>query len=236
MRSARLRHDLSCLSTPARMWDRACGLPCSRTLRSAHPSPRRTPLPDTRSSPQRVWRSLCLPSSCLCPFRCMCIGRSSKLVPCPGMRKAGADAPRIRRLALALIYVVPGSEITRAMHECTGERTGERRAHVIGLLQRVSHARVAVAGDTVGAIGQGLLVLVCAERGDKTAQADRLLDRLLGYRVFADGAGKMNLSVRQVQGGLLLIPQFTLAADTTGGNRPSFSPAAPPEEARMLFD
>ena len=122
------------------------------------------------------------------------------------------------------------------MHECTGERTGERRAHVIGLLQRVSHARVAVAGDTVGAIGQGLLVLVCAERGDKTAQADRLLDRLLGYRVFADGAGKMNLSVRQVQGGLLLVPQFTLAADTSGGNRPSFSSAAPPEEGRMLFD
>jgi len=118
------------------------------------------------------------------------------------------------------------------MHECAEER----RAHVIGLLQRVSHARVEVAGDNFGAIGRGLLVLVCAERGDTTAQVDRLLDRLLGYRVFADAAGKMNLSVRQVQGGLLLVPQFTLAADTSGGNRPSFSPAAPPEEGRALFD
>ena len=122
------------------------------------------------------------------------------------------------------------------MHECTSERAAGRRAYVIGMLQRVSQARVEVAGETVDAIGQGLLVLVCAERGDTTAQADRLLARLLGYRVFSDDEGKMNLSVRQVHGGLLLVPQFTLAADTSGGNRPSFSPAAPPEEGRMLFD
>jgi D-tyrosyl-tRNA(Tyr) deacylase len=107
---------------------------------------------------------------------------------------------------------------------------------MIGLLQRVSHARVDVAGVTVGAIEQGLLVLVCAERGDTSAQADRLLDRLLNYRVFADAAGKMNLSLRQVRGGLLLVPQFTLAADTSGGNRPSFSSAAAPEQGRVLFD
>jgi D-tyrosyl-tRNA(Tyr) deacylase len=106
---------------------------------------------------------------------------------------------------------------------------------VIGLLQRVSRACVAVGGTTIGAIERGLLVLVCAERGDTQAQADRLLDRLLGCRVFADAEGKMNLSVRQVHGGLLLVPQFTLAADTSRGSRPSFSPAAPPEEGRVLF-
>jgi D-tyrosyl-tRNA(Tyr) deacylase len=107
---------------------------------------------------------------------------------------------------------------------------------VIGLLQRVSHARVEVAGATVGAIERGLLVLVCAERGDTRAQADRLLERLLGYRVFSDAEGKMNLSLQQVGGGLLLVPQFTLAADTSKGTRPSFSPAAPPELGRALFD
>jgi len=107
---------------------------------------------------------------------------------------------------------------------------------MIGLLQRVSHAQVAVGGENIGAIDRGLLVLVCAERGDTPVQADRLLERLLSYRVFADAEGKMNLSVRQVAGGLLLVPQFTLAADTSTGNRPSFSPAAPPELGRALFD
>jgi len=107
---------------------------------------------------------------------------------------------------------------------------------VIGLLQRVSHARVEVGGSIVGAIERGLLVLVCAERGDAAAQADRLLERLLGYRVFSDAEGKMNLSLQQVRGGLLLVPQFTLAADTSKGTRPSFSPAAPPELGRALFD
>jgi D-tyrosyl-tRNA(Tyr) deacylase len=106
---------------------------------------------------------------------------------------------------------------------------------VIGLLQRVSQARVEVAGEVTGAIERGLLVLVCAERGDGEAQADRLLERLLNYRVFSDADGKMNLSLRDVRGGLLLVPQFTLAADTRKGNRPSFTPAAPPEEGDRLF-
>jgi D-tyrosyl-tRNA(Tyr) deacylase len=107
---------------------------------------------------------------------------------------------------------------------------------MIGLLQRVSQARVEVEGEVVGAIGPGLMVLVCAERGDGTAEADRLLERLLGYRVFSDAQGKMNLSLRDVDGALLLVPQFTLAADTSKGNRPSFTPAAPPERGRVLFE
>jgi D-aminoacyl-tRNA deacylase len=107
---------------------------------------------------------------------------------------------------------------------------------MIGLLQRVSEARVVVEGETVGQIGAGLMVLVCAERGDTEAQADRLLERLLGCRVFEDEAGKMNLSLRDTGGGLLLVPQFTLAADTRKGNRPSFTPAAPPEIGERLFD
>jgi len=107
---------------------------------------------------------------------------------------------------------------------------------MIGLLQRVTQARVDVDGATIGAIGKGLMVLVCAERGDGIDQAERLLDRLLNYRVFSDDEGKMNLSLRDVQGALLLVPQFTLAADTRKGNRPSFTPAAPPEEGRRLFD
>lgn len=106
---------------------------------------------------------------------------------------------------------------------------------MIGLLQRVSTARVEVGGETVGEIGPGLLVLVGVERGDAEAQADRLLERLLGYRVFADPEGKMNLSVRDIGGGLLLVPQFTLAADTRKGMRPSFTPAAPPAEGERLF-
>lgn len=107
---------------------------------------------------------------------------------------------------------------------------------MIGLLQRVTSARVDIGGEAVGAIGQGLLVLVCAERGDNEEGAGRLLDRLLNYRVFSDALGKMNLSLRDVGGGLLLVPQFTLAADTNSGNRPSFTPAAPPDEGRRLFD
>jgi D-tyrosyl-tRNA(Tyr) deacylase len=107
---------------------------------------------------------------------------------------------------------------------------------MIGLLQRVSEAHVDVDCKTVGAIGPGLMVLVCAERGDTVTEAERLLERLLGYRVFADAAGKMNLSLRDVAGGLLLVPQFTLAADTGKGTRPSFTPAAPPDEGRRLFE
>lgn len=106
---------------------------------------------------------------------------------------------------------------------------------MIGLLQRVAAAHVEVGGDRVGEIGPGLLVLVGVERGDTEIQADRLLERLLGYRVFADPEGKMNLSVRDVSGGLLLVPQFTLAADTRKGMRPSFTPAASPAEGERLF-
>ena len=94
---------------------------------------------------------------------------------------------------------------------------------MIGLLQRVSEASVTVAGERVAAIGRGLLVLVAVERGDAEAQADRLLERLLGYRVFPDGEARMNLDLRSAGGGLLLVPQFTLAADTRKGTRASFT-------------
>ena len=104
------------------------------------------------------------------------------------------------------------------------------------MLQRVSEARVSVDGQTVGEIGRGLLVFVGVERGDDEACASRLLERLLSYRVFPDEAGKMNLSLKEVQGDLLLVSQFTLAADTQKGTRASFTPAAPPEEGRRLFE
>jgi len=105
-----------------------------------------------------------------------------------------------------------------------------------GLLQRVSGARVEVAGEIVGAIDQGLLVLLAVEPGDTRAQADKLLKKLLNYRVFSDPQGKMNLSLADTGGGLLLVSQFTLAADTQSGLRPSFSTAAPPALAEALFD
>ncbi|MGN5518277.1 D-aminoacyl-tRNA deacylase [Halopseudomonas sp. Lyrl_26] len=105
-----------------------------------------------------------------------------------------------------------------------------------GLLQRVSQARVEVAGEVVGAIDQGLLVLVGVQPQDDRASADRLLHKLLNYRVFADAEGRMNCSVQDVQGGLLLVSQFTLAADTRKGLRPGFSTAAPPQQAEQLFD
>ncbi len=107
---------------------------------------------------------------------------------------------------------------------------------MLSVVQRVREAKVVVAGRTIGEIGAGLLVLVCAERGDSGAQADRLLAKLLKLRIFSDEAGKMNRSVQDVGGGLLLVSQFTLAADTSGGNRPSFTNAAPPEEGRRLYD
>ena len=106
---------------------------------------------------------------------------------------------------------------------------------MIGLLQRVTRARVLVGGHTVGAIARGLLVFVGVERRDTEMQAERLLERLLGYRIFADADGKMNLSLSDVGGGLLLVPQFTLAADTRKGMRPSFTPAAAPEDGQRLF-
>jgi D-tyrosyl-tRNA(Tyr) deacylase len=107
---------------------------------------------------------------------------------------------------------------------------------VIALLQRVSQAKVEIDGKPVGSIGPGLLVLLGVRPGDDEAAALKLLSRLLQYRVFADEAGKMNLSLTQVKGELLLVPQFTLAADTAKGLRPGFSTAAPPELGRRLFD
>ncbi|MBF4206320.1 D-tyrosyl-tRNA(Tyr) deacylase [Pseudomonas donghuensis] len=105
-----------------------------------------------------------------------------------------------------------------------------------GLLQRVRGARVDVEGKTVGAIDQGLLVLVAVEPGDTRAHADKLLHKLLNYRVFSDPQGKMNLSLKDIGGGLLLVSQFTLAADTQNGLRPSFSTAVPPALGAELFD
>ena len=107
---------------------------------------------------------------------------------------------------------------------------------MIALIQRVSEARVIVQGVSTGEIGPGLLVLLCAERGDGAAQADKMLAKILRLRIFADEAGKMNRSVQDIGGGLLAVSQFTLAADTSGGNRPSFTGAAAPEQGRRLYD
>ena len=104
------------------------------------------------------------------------------------------------------------------------------------VLQRVANARVDISGRTVGAIDSGLLVLLCAERGDVDALADRMLAKILKLRIFADEAGKMNRSVQDIGGGLLVVSQFTLAADASGGNRPSFTQAAPPDEGRRLYE
>ncbi|MDQ0009071.1 D-tyrosyl-tRNA(Tyr) deacylase [Luteibacter jiangsuensis] len=107
---------------------------------------------------------------------------------------------------------------------------------MIAVIQRVESARVEVDGETVGAIGAGLLALVAVEPGDGEAQCVRMLERLRGYRVFSDAQGKMNLCLAETGGGLLLVSQFTLAADTRKGMRPSFTTAAPPEEGRRWFD
>ena len=107
---------------------------------------------------------------------------------------------------------------------------------MLSVVQRVSEARVTVDGEVTGEIGPGLLVLVCAERGDTDALADKLLAKLLKLRIFSDDAGKMNRSVQDIAGGLLLVSQFTLAADVAGGNRPSFTNAAAPDEGRRLYD
>jgi D-tyrosyl-tRNA(Tyr) deacylase len=107
---------------------------------------------------------------------------------------------------------------------------------MIGLIQRVSDAKVVVNGETIGAIGRGLLVLLAVEPSDTAAECDRLVDRLLRYRVFDDRDGRMNLSLLDTGGELLLVPQFTLAADTDRGLRPSFTSAAPPELGRTLFE
>lgn len=106
---------------------------------------------------------------------------------------------------------------------------------MIAVLQRVSEASVRVEGAVIGQIGAGLLVLLCAEKGDTEAVADRMLAKMLKLRIFSDDAGKMNLSVQDVGGGLLVVSQFTLAADVAGGNRPSFTQAAAPEDGRRLY-
>ena len=107
---------------------------------------------------------------------------------------------------------------------------------MMALLQRVSEASVRVDGEVIGQIGHGLLVLLCAEKGDTEAVADKLLTKLLKLRIFGDETGKMNRSVQDVGGGLLLVSQFTLAAEVAGGNRPSFTQAAAPEDGRRLYD
>ena len=107
---------------------------------------------------------------------------------------------------------------------------------MIALIQRVTDASVVVGGETIGAIGLGILALIGVEKGDREAQALRLCDRVLGYRIFPDADGKMNRSLADVAGGFLLVPQFTLAADTHKGARPSFSSAAPPDEGERMFD
>jgi len=107
---------------------------------------------------------------------------------------------------------------------------------MLALLQRVTEAEVSIDREIAGRIGEGLLVFIGVEKEDTRTQADRLLERLLGYRVFSDDQGKMNRSVCDIQGGLLLVPQFTLPADTRSGMRPSLSPAAPPETGRALFE
>ena len=107
---------------------------------------------------------------------------------------------------------------------------------MISLIQRVTEARVEVDQAVVGQIGAGLLALLAVEPGDTSVQAERMVERLTGYRVFDDGAGRMNLSVTETGGGLLLVPQFTLAADTRRGMRPSFTRAAPPAQGQALFE
>ena len=112
---------------------------------------------------------------------------------------------------------------------------------MIAVLQRASEARVVIGGEVAGEIGPGLLVLLCAEQGDTEAQSDRMLAKLLKLRIFNDGLGKMNLSLQDIDGkgtvgGLLIVSQFTLAADASGGNRPSFTGAAKPAEGRRLYD
>lgn len=122
-----------------------------------------------------------------------------------------------------------GSPVDAAVSSATAART------MIALIQRVTEAKVVVDGETVGAIGPGLLALIGVEPGDGAAQVVKLGERLLRYRVFADAAGKMNLSLADTGGGLLLVSQFTLAADTASGLRPSFSTAAAPADAERIF-
>jgi D-tyrosyl-tRNA(Tyr) deacylase len=106
---------------------------------------------------------------------------------------------------------------------------------MLTIIQRVTTAKVTVNNEIIGQIGKGIMALVAVERDDSEKEAQRLLERILNYRIFADGNDRMNLSLRDIDGGLLLVPQFTLAADTNSGNRPSFTPAASPEKGQQLF-
>jgi D-tyrosyl-tRNA(Tyr) deacylase len=139
-------------------------------------------------------------------------------------------------------YGLPLPNATRSSRPKTRRRDGPLPVQLIGrdmigLIQRVTHADVRVNGEVVGAIERGILALIGVRKGDDTAATDRLLERLLGYRIFPDAEGRMNLSLREIHaGGLLLVPQFTLAADTHKGTRAGFSTAAAPEAARELFD
>ena len=107
---------------------------------------------------------------------------------------------------------------------------------MISIIQRVNHAQVCIAGQNVGKIERGIMALVAIEKLDSEKIAQRLFERILNYRIFPDTEGRMNLSLKSIQGGLLLVPQFTLAADTNSGNRPSFTPAASPEKGEELFN
>jgi len=107
---------------------------------------------------------------------------------------------------------------------------------MITIIQRVTHANVSVAEQEVGKIDRGIMALVAIEKNDSEKSAQRLLERILNYRIFPDSDDRMNLSLKNIQGGLLLVPQFTLAADTNSGNRPSFTPAATPEQGKKLFN
>ena len=107
---------------------------------------------------------------------------------------------------------------------------------MLSVIQRVTHANITVDGRIIGEINQGIVALVAIKNGDSEIEAKQLIDRILSYRIFADKVGKINLSIKEINGGLLLIPQFTLAADTKKGARPSFTPAAPPSLSKPLFD
>jgi D-aminoacyl-tRNA deacylase len=131
---------------------------------------------------------------------------------------------------------MPQSCLSKAKNGRKNEHQSNRRWQVIALIQRVRNARVDIDGQCTGAIGQGLLALVAIERGDSAAQREKLLQKILHYRVFSDALGKMNLSLKDVSGGLLLVSQFTLAADTNSGLRPSFSAAAAPDQALLGFN
>ena len=144
--------------------------------------------------------------------------------------------PNARECRTSRVQTARGRGRSRSSVALTAGRARSQHGAMIALIQRVTEAAVHVDGECVGAIGPGLLALVAVEPGDTDALIQRMAERLLGYRVFADANGKMNLSLADTGGGLLLVSQFTLAADTRSGMRPSFTTAAPPAEAERGFD